>query len=456
MTATAGRKRAIGIVRVSQVNRRDEERGFASPSVQRQRIADLCAREGLQLVDTRDEMDVSGGKTLGRRTGLVAAIEAVEARQADVIVVAYFDRLIRSLEVQAQVLRRVEDAGGRVLAADVGEVSNDTAAKWLSATMHGMVAEYHNRITAEKAGAAQRQAIAKGIPPMILPPHLRRDGDTIVVDESRAQVVAEAVRLRAEGASVREVGEHLAANGIHRSHNGVTTLLRSRMLVGEIVFGANRKRPEDVWRGACPAIVDREVWERAQKVSVPRGRRPKSDRLLARLGVLRCGTCGSRMVVGTSNNSGYYLYRCPPTGDCPQRVTVSADLVEGVVTERVRTLLAGIEGTASSDQPVREAAAGLDRAQRDLDAAIRAFSGLNAEPAAIERLAELRQARDDAREHHERLAAAQVATSIAVTVGDWDRLILEERRDLIRAVIERVEVRPGRGAERVTVVDRGA
>ena len=45
-------------------------------------------------------------------------------------------------------------------------------------------------------------------------------------------------------------------------------------------------------------------------------------------------------------------------------------------------------------------------------------------------------------------------TSVAVTVGDWDRLTMDERRDLIRAVIECVEVHPGRGAERLTVHGR--
>jgi len=55
---------------------------------------------------------------------------------------------------------------------------------------------------------------------------------------------------------------------------------------------------------------------------------------------------------------------------------------------------------------------------------------------------------------HERLAAALEATSVAVTVGDWDRLTLDERRDLIGAVIESVEVRPGRGPERVVIHDR--
>ena len=53
--------------------------------------------------------------------------------------------------------------------------------------------------------------------------------------------------------------------------------------------------------------------ERLQRVSVPRGRRAKSERLLARLGVLRCGTCDARMSVGTSQGR-YALYRCPPVG----------------------------------------------------------------------------------------------------------------------------------------------
>jgi DNA invertase Pin-like site-specific DNA recombinase len=437
---------AIGVIRVSQVKGRDGER-FASPSEQRAAIEAVCERERLVLVgDPYPEMNVSGGAPLDRRTGLLRAVEAVEAGTANIIVVAYFDRLVRSLAVQVEVLDRVERAGGRILAADVGEVRQDTAARWLSATMLGMVAEYHRRTTAERTAGAQRRAVEQGRPPFPLIPGLRREGDAVVVVEESAPVVAQAVRMRADGATIAAVREHLRSHGIERSYHGTSSLLRSRLLIGEIVFGEHR--------GSVPAIIDRATWERAQRVSVPRGRKPQSDRLLARLGVLRCGTCGARMVVGSANNRQYPLYRCPPTGDCPRRVTVSAELVEGLVVQRVRHLLAGIEGTATTDAPVTEAAVALDRAQGDLDAAIRAFAGLDAEPAAVERLAALRAARDAARERHDRLASAQTATSVAVTVGDWKRLTLDERRDLIRAVVDWVTVEPGRGADRVTIHDR--
>jgi hypothetical protein len=97
-----------------------------------------------------------------------------------------------------------------------------------------------------------------------------------------------------------------------------------------------------------------------------------------------------------------------------------------------------------------EAAAALDHAQ----VVLRAFTGLDSEPTAIERLRELREARDAARDLHEQLAAHSSAMSIAVDVGDWDDLSHGERRKLIRAVIVKVTVAPGRGSHRIEIEPR--
>jgi len=53
----------------------------------------------------------------------------LEAGEAGVVVVAYFDRLVRSLAVQREVVGRVEQAGGAIVAVDVGEVRADTASR---------------------------------------------------------------------------------------------------------------------------------------------------------------------------------------------------------------------------------------------------------------------------------------------------------------------------------------
>src|SRR5262249_44950119 len=131
-------RRAVGIIRQSRSVGDDP----VSPVEQRQRIEAACARERFDLLDTFPEIDVSGGARLERRPGLSQAVAMIEAGQADVIVVAYFDRLFRSLEVQAEVAKRVEAAGGALFSADSGEIRSDTASGWITSSMLGVVAEY--------------------------------------------------------------------------------------------------------------------------------------------------------------------------------------------------------------------------------------------------------------------------------------------------------------------------
>lgn len=438
-------------MRVSRVGDRSGEQ-FVSPSEQANRIAQACERDGLQLLETIQEPNVSGGTPLPRRAGLRHAVEMIEAHQADVIVIAFFDRLVRSLAVQREIVERVEAAGGAILAVDVGEIREDTASRWLSSTMLGMVAEYHRRVTSERTQDAKRRAIARGVPtyPNIVPGYRQRSDRTLEPHPDEAAAVADAFRLRAGGATVMEVRDHLRAHGIDRTFHGTQSLLTSRVVLGELRFG------EMVNTDSHPAIIDAATWGRVQKMRLPRGRRPKCERLLARLGVLRCATCGGRMVIGSTDQNGkrHYFYRCSPVSDCPCRVTISADLAEQVVVEAVQELVAGIHGSATVEVGAEDAERDLDRCEQELVAAVRAFSGLEDVDAARQRLLDLREQRDRARE---RLAELQAAAGPAVTVtaGDWSLLTLDEQRALIRAVIDSVTVAPGRGRDRLAVHPRG-
>ena len=98
---------------------RDEET-FHSPKAQLARAKVWSEDQGNRVVAAFEEIDVSGKLPLARRPGLLKAIEMVEAREADHVVVAYFDRLVRSLKVQLEVIERVEQAGGEIYAIDHG------------------------------------------------------------------------------------------------------------------------------------------------------------------------------------------------------------------------------------------------------------------------------------------------------------------------------------------------
>lgn len=446
-TKRSSSRRAVGVVRVSRVGARSGEQ-FVSPSEQRNRIEQACARDGLRLVDTFEELDVSGGAALAKRPGLRRAVELVEAGEAEVVVVAYFDRLVRSLKVQLEVADRVERAGGSILALDVGEVGVGATGK-LTAQFLGAVAEYHRNVTAERTAEAKRRAIARGVPTFakIPPGYRQREDGTLEVEPKEARVIRDAFDARATGATVMETRELLRAGGIRRSFHGTQAILTSRIYLGELRFG------ELVNTASHPAIVDADTWAKVQRMRSPRGRRAKSERLLARLGILRCATCGARMVVGSAHHGKYAMYRCPPIGDCPQRVSISAEVAEAAIVNKTRELLAGVEGTASVGGAVEQAERDYAQAEAELAAAVEAFTGLEDVAAARDKLQKLREARDQARDRLDELQAAQ-APAVTVTAADWGELTDGERRALIRAVIDRAEVAPGRRADRVSVFAR--
>ena len=103
--------------------------------------------------------------------------------------------------------------------------------------------------------------------------------------------------------------------------------------------------------------------------------------------------------------------------------------------------------------PLQEAASyALDSAQEALDGAVRAFAmaGLADEPSAVEGLTALREARDEAQANLDQITPKRADLTITAD-QDWDRLSLSEKRDLVRALIKRVVIAPGRHRDRITV-----
>ena len=264
----------------------------------------------------------------------------------------------------------------------------------------------------------------------------------LTVEPAAAKVVVHAFKRRDLGASLVEIQAWLAENGIERALSGVAWMLRSRMYLGEIHFGELHNAQ------AHEAIVkDRGLFERVQRRTVSRGRQAKSDRLLARLGVLRCGTCASRMVINSDSGS----YRCGDTSAnrCRQRAAVKADRVEGMVLDAVRAYRATADPhpRASRRQQIREADDAIERANADLDGTIRQLGelGLLGRPASQETLEKLAKTLDDA--HTVRARLGDGGESDVIGPEDIDKLRepakrLAAWRRLITDTVESVTVAP--------------
>jgi site-specific DNA recombinase len=436
---------------VSVEGARKEDRLY-SYATQAEAIEASCQREGVDLLYVGKERAVSGGADLANRPELSRALEALESGEANVVVAAYFDRFFRSLAVQAQVIERVERAGGELLALDHGRLTNGTAAERLQAKVFGAVAQFYREQAAEKSRAGQAAAVQRGAVPWARTPlgYRRVDNGTLAPNPDEVPLVAECFRMRLAGASIMTIRDMLRERGVIRSPRGVQQLLASRIYLGEVRFGELENL------NAHEPIIDRDLFARVQRMKVPRGPQPKSERLLARLRVLRCGSCGSPLgAIKLPRQNDYAIYRCGSHNDCEAHVTVAAELTERWVWDQVKARLADAEGRASADRNAERLAQERDEAQERLDRAVRSFgaAGLLDEPASVETLAKLRAERDARQEALDRVPpSAGLDTVVRVD----DTLPLAVRRDLVRAVVKAVTVAPSgpgrpRGAGRLSI-----
>ena len=152
-------------------------------------------------------------------------------------------------------------------------------------------------------------------------------------------------------------------------------MFRSHLYLGEIRHGKTVNLDP-----GFAAIIDRKLWDAVQRVRVPSGRNAKSERLLARLGVLRCASCGRRMVAGgawaTYTTAGgevrrtrYAFYKCGrgSAQDCPAPCSITAEKLEALVLEHVKVVLADAEERESAVREAHQAADEAEAAQAALD-----------------------------------------------------------------------------------------
>jgi site-specific DNA recombinase len=434
--------RDVIVARYSEQGEREDEHLYTD-KIQLERGRAWASEQGHRVVAEFVERDISGKLPLTKRKGLLPALRMVEAGEADHIVFSYFDRMVRSLKVQLEVTERVEAAGGEVYLLDFGRLTNGSAAVRLAAHQIGSVNQYLSDIISEKVKPAHVKAVKRGVYPIskIPPGYARGPAGALVPDPEIVPIVVEAFERRDRGATYEDIRAFLRERGIERTVSGVVSMLTNKAFLGEIHFGELENLH------AHTAIIDRALFERVQRRAVSSGRRAKSKRLLSRLGVLRCGTCGGRMVISTKTGN----YRCngSAAGGCSRRVAVKADRVEQMVMDAVRAYMAKakVHGRASRRQQIRDADRAIDRADRALNDAIAQLDGLGllGRPASQKALEKLTTALDDAHAARGRLGDA--GTGKTIGPDDIDRLRdparrLEAWRRLITDTVASVTVAP--------------
>jgi DNA invertase Pin-like site-specific DNA recombinase len=193
--------------------------------VQRDDIARWASLHGHTIVRYYEDT-TSGTNELADRGALVDALDALQAHEADGLVVARLDRLARDVIVQEGTLREIWKTGayafsadddGRSLRDDPKNPTNKLVRRIL-----GEIAEWERemitlRMRAGRRRKADRGGFAYGSPPF----GYRSDNGALVPEPSEQATITRARQLREEGLPLRAIADALEAEG-HTTKRGRT------------------------------------------------------------------------------------------------------------------------------------------------------------------------------------------------------------------------------------------
>ena len=325
-----------GYIRVSYVGHRGGA-SFLSPRLQEAKIRAYADAHGYQLGRILFELNRSGRST--QRPQLQTALDRIERGESDGIIVTRLDRFGRTVTDALRTLEAIEAAGAKLVSIEDGLDSSGGFGRALSTILFAL-AELELTRLADSTRAAHGRAVRRGIHPSSYTPigYLRHATGELRPDPRDGLLVAQAFRLRADGATYAEVARFLEQAGVtscrgshHWTGKGVYELFQNPVYLGEAYSGETRNL------SAHPALVRRAIWLAAHAASARARANAHGKTLLA--GLARCGGCChslSHNARSGRGQSGNRVYRCPgrfSAGDCTTPAYAAAAELERAVVE---------------------------------------------------------------------------------------------------------------------------
>jgi len=220
----------VALIRVST----DEQaREGISLAAQRQRIEAYATAAGRTI----DEFVVEAGdsaKSL-RRPGMARILREVKSGKIGAMIILKLDRATRSVKDLLQIIEIFGKVGADLISVSES-LDTSSAAGRMVVQILGVMAEFERAQLAERTAFAlahkRRCRHVYGRPPF----GFRRRGDLLVEEPNELLALRVALRMRAEGKSLRHIGEWLRDQGFTPRQGGtqwrkqsVAQVLNSRM-----------------------------------------------------------------------------------------------------------------------------------------------------------------------------------------------------------------------------------
>jgi site-specific DNA recombinase len=447
-------------VRVSRVGGREGET-FISPKVQEERCRALATARGYTVGKVLTDLDVSGGTM--DRPALNEAVARITEGKSGGIIVARIDRFSRTMQGALNTLAEIETAGGFLIECD-GDWDTSTSMGRFGRDLVLRLSQLFREQIADGWKIACEQAGERGVHVARAPSGYKQGEDGRLEINGNAETVRTLFKRRARGESLADLTRWFNTEGVPTrsgkpwSAEGVRQILGNRCYLGEASAGGK------AYPDSHPALVDLPTYLACEKLMGTRRAYGRNGDGPLLGGLIRCADCGSKMsrTYTTSGGKKYNFYKCKSNTACRAAGTcasVSANLIEPLVTEYALALLGGVQYTRATDGG--KTGADLHAEVERADAEIAAY--VDATPAATpgykagleKRIA----ARDAAVEALAGTASEteRVYLDAAKVEADFETMTVGEQRKILGAIVDEITVKRGRGPveKRVRVTFRG-
>lgn len=206
---------AIGYVRVST------EEQAQGPRAQRDALDRYARAHGLELVEVYDDVGVSGAAPIDERPGLLAALDALEQRRAEIFLVAKRDRIARDVMVSAMLDRLVSRAGARIESAD-GAANGDGPEAEMMRGILAVFAQFERALIRTRTKAALAAKKKRRERTGSIPYGFKLGDDAVRLEDApdEQRCIGLAAELRLAGLSFASIGERLTAAGFDPREGG--------------------------------------------------------------------------------------------------------------------------------------------------------------------------------------------------------------------------------------------
>ncbi len=440
------------VITYSRISKQDDR--AIVPGVKRQRDDCLAfAHENGHEVVGEISDNLSASRASVKRPGFEQLVAAIEAGDAEGVIVWRTDRLCRRPIDGERIIQALEAQHGELFVTQSPGSGIADSSGLLMLRIEMAIAANEATTISTRVKRAKKERAADGKPSGGPRPYGHSPNQSQIV-EPEAIIIREVIERVLAGEGYNALARELNARGVTTSGGKQWDPSSLRRVTTRPGIAGCIRRGSDVMdsQGNVPKIITRADYDRFIGVldgrNRSRARVTHDQRLLS--SVLVCGRCGFHMYANNRRERGSYGYRCvkKPGRDSCGRCNIVGPDTDELITEMILTALdgpglrkviakvarGGDEGKAIADRDNLE--------ERRLALAEDYAAGLIARDAM---LAGTEKVVDAVRKIDARLArhsGMAILSGVDDLRHEWEERGIGWRRDVVRAVIERIEVAP--------------